>query len=485
MIMTTFEECSAKKKKWRKAFLTLGFSLTSVWVFGKSVKSAAEEHVPDYTEDYLVNGEKVRVGYYDPDKDHTAMRFIWRIIYVCLFLAIQIVMIMPVALILWIYYGIKEHSLKKAAMLSLFVLPGLSYASAQQVFYAKSVQNIYYSLPETCTIADTAMTNMVVLCPYVVQGDTVPLIFRWDENRVLDHIGYPFLQTDDSLPFNNNVIHRFIERELLSLLLTNDINQTFVSYRENSVSVLLNDKPLKQTEIRNKRGFLNLLKTVQGIAVDYDGKKYNASLLFENEQKLSFSFPADAELLTGMNKEERDICLVVQLKNHKAKSDSTVMPDYSYLQSLGDSVYVDKGSSFMIPQINNDIFYTKIDSTYSLVFDSCLVAETFANALVVSANMEYTINITQRMYGNQKKQYTVSSRNFDDFFSRGYDRYFGIKTTEEGKLTGTLILSDRNAGCIHLASVSVSLDDLLKGGTMEMQLYSNIPTHNLKTLFGK
>ena len=111
--MTPLEECTAKKKKWRKAFFTLGFSLTSVWIFGESVKSAAEEHVPDYQEDYLVNGEKVRVGYYDPGKDHTTKRIIWRMIYFFLFLAIQIVIIVPIALILYIFYGIKEHNMKK------------------------------------------------------------------------------------------------------------------------------------------------------------------------------------------------------------------------------------------------------------------------------------------------------------------------------------------------------------------------------------
>jgi hypothetical protein len=361
----------------------------------------------------------------------------------------------------------------------------LAKVNAQQVFYSQNVlQKLYWSIPETCRIY-TFTTDTLVLCHDVVQGDTVPLVFCFDENSVLEHIGFPLLHIGNSSTFNNSVVVRFIERELLSLLLTNDINQTLVSYRENGLSILLNNTPVKQSLLLNKRGLLNLLKTNQGIAVNYDGKKYDVSLVFANEQKLSFNFPADAELLTGMDKKERDIQLAVQLKNHKAKPDSTATPDYSYLQLQRDLVYVEKGSSFMIPQINNDIFYTKIDSTYSLVFDSCFIAETFSNALVVPANREYTINITHRMYGNQVKKYTVSSRDFDDYFRHDYDRYFGIKTTEESKLTGTLILSDRNAGCIHLASVSVSLDNLLNGGTMEMQLYSNIPTHNLKTLFGK
>ncbi|MDR0537612.1 MAG: hypothetical protein LBH04_06175, partial [Tannerellaceae bacterium] len=124
------------------------------------------------------------------------------------------------------------------------------------------------------------------------------------------------------------------------------------------------------------------------------------------------------------------------------KKDSVATPDYSYFRLLRDSIYVDKGSEFIIPQINNDLFYLKEDSIYTL--------------------------------------------------ARDYEPYFGIETigyTEAGRaqslLTGTLILRDRNTSSIHLAYITVSLDNILNGGTMEMQLYSNIPFHNLQSLFGK
>ena len=106
--MNDLEDITAKKKKWRKAFLTLGFSISGGLLrYSKDVKDSAEQHVPDHTEHYLVNGEKVSVGYYDPNKDHGPIRLFWRLIYAVLFLAIQIV-IMPVALVLWIFYAIKE-----------------------------------------------------------------------------------------------------------------------------------------------------------------------------------------------------------------------------------------------------------------------------------------------------------------------------------------------------------------------------------------
>jgi hypothetical protein len=357
--------------------------------------------------------------------------------------------------------------------------------NAQQRFYSQSLQNLYWSIPETCRdVARNVATDTVVLCSDIVQGETVPLVYAWDENNVLEHIGYRFLPNSDTTTVKNGVV-RFLERELLALLLTNDINQMLISYRENGLSIRLNNTTVKQSLLQNKQSLLRLLKNNQGLEINYDGKKYEVSLLCGNEQKLSFHFPADSELLTGMDKRERDIRLAFQLKNHKAVSGCMISPDYSYLQLLNDTVYVDKGSSFMIPQINNNLYYVKADSAYNLALDKSLIAESFANALLVPVGNNYEINITHRMYGKVIEKYTVNSRDFDDYFRCDYDRYFGVESLNKEKLTGTLILNDRNAGSIHLAFVSVTLDNLLNGGTMEIQLYSNIPQQNIKTLFGK
>jgi len=382
-----------------------------------------------------------------------------------------------------------DHVNRTGKSLLCFVIGLLlvSNSFSQQIFYSQSLQNLYYSLPETCrdVTGNDFEINAIIFCYDVIQGDTVPIVYHWDENKVLEHIGYRFVAIGDTVTTNAAVV-RFIERELLTLLTTSDLNQTLVSYHENDLSIQLNDKPVKLSFLQDKQGLLSLLKNYMGITINFiNGKMYEVSLVFNKNQKLSFNFPADNELLTGMDKKESDIRLAVQLKNHKAKPDRIVAPDYGYLQLLSDSIYVERGNSFIVPQINNDIFYTKIDSSYNLIFDSRLLAETFSNTLIVPANKNYTINITHRLYGNQVKKYTVNNCDFNDYFRSGYDRYFGIESLDKDKLTGTLILTDRNTNAIHLAFVSISLDDLLNGGTMEMQLYSNIPQHNIKTLFGK
>jgi hypothetical protein len=391
---------------------------------------------------------------------------------------------------------INKGKMRKITVILLFGTLVLSKVGAQQMFYSQSLQNLFWSLPETCIGAVyRAFTDTVVLCREVVEDEIVPLAFGFDENKFLEHIGYRFFPAGDTAALHSVAAVRFIERELLRLLATNDISPTLATYRENSISILLNDEPIKQSILQDKRGFLNLLKTNQGIAINYiDRKKYEVSLFLEKKQKLSFYFPADSELMTdGMYKTERDAQLAFQLKNHKAKSAATVgvvQPDSNRLQLIcdtikHDTIYVDKGNMYLIPQINNDIFYRKKDGIYSLVFDSSRLAETFSNALLVTVNKAYTINVTHRAYGKPAERYTVSNHNFDDYFSCSYDRYFGIETVGKERLTGALILADRNTGNIHLAQITITPNDLLNGGTMEMQLSSNIPMQKVKSLFGK
>jgi hypothetical protein len=368
---------------------------------------------------------------------------------------------------------------KVIAFIALWLLV-LTNSHAQQLFYSQLLQNLYDTLPKACKIETTAI-DTIVLCQEVIQGDTLPIVYCWDENKVLTHIGYRFMSGMDTLAINQAVV-RFIERELLTLLTASDIGKTFTSYREKRLTILLNDAPVKRNFYQDKRGLLRFLSNVSSISFNSDGKKQDVSLFHENGKKLSFIFEADSELIYGMDKHERDVYLTTQLKNHHVKHDCISSPDYSYLQLLHDTVYVDKGNSFMIPQINNNLYYVKADSTYNLAFNKSLIAESFANALLVPVGNNYTINITHKMYGGIVKKYSVDSRDFDDYFIRDFDRYFGIESLEKESLTGTLILNDQNTRCIHLAYVSITLEDLLNGGIMDIKLYSNIPQHNIEKL---
>lgn len=377
-----------------------------------------------------------------------------------------------------------RYSLFSALIIATFA----QSVKAQEMFYSPKVESLYKLVNQVCAMDSVCNNNMVFQCTELVKGDTVPVILCKDENGVVDHIGYRFFP--DSIRMVNISVIQFLEREMLTLLVTKDISAVLSAYRNAGFLLMVDDAPMGQKNLQNKGFICSMLKDCKGIALNRVGKDYSVTIYSSNGHRLSFSFPADCELISGMDKKEQEIRLAFQLKNHTAKTiDSlTPLPDINYLQLLQDdtyqdSIYVEKGEKFNIPQINNDLFYFKNDSIYTLVLDTSLIALSFSNALLAPSTNHYTIDVKHRMYGLVALDYSIHSRDFNDYFSRGYERYFGIETLEPEHLSGTLILYNRDEEFIHLFYVTTTLDDLVNGGKMMMELYSNIPQHNIDSLY--
>lgn len=359
---------------------------------------------------------------------------------------------------------------------------------AQETFYSPKVDSLYKLVNQVCAMDSICNNNVVFNCTELVKGDTIPIILCKDENGVVDHVGYCFLP--DSLRIINISVIQFLEREMLTLIVTKDIGAVLSAYRNDGLQLMVDDAPIGQKFLQNKGLICSMLKDCNGIALNRVEKDYSVTIFSPNDHRLTFFFPADCELISGMDKKEQEIRLAFQLQNHTANTiDSlTPLPDLYYLQLLQedayqDSIYVEKGGEFVIPQINNDLFYIKNDTIYTLVSDSSFVALSFSNALLAPSTNHYTINVKHRMYGLVAQDYSIDSRDFNDYFSQGFERYFGIETLEPDHLSGTLILYNRDEEFIHLFYVTTTLYDLVNGGKMMMELYSNIPQHNIESLY--
>lgn len=387
-------------------------------------------------------------------------------------------------------FSISGSLLSCSLLLALIMAISVKSVNAQKTFYSQKVHSLYNVVNHVCAMDSSGFDNMVIQCTDLVKGDTVPIILCKDENGVVDHIGYCFLP--DSIRMVNFPIVQFIEREMLAILTAKDIGTVLRSDTENGLQIKIDDSPINRNLLQNKKKLCSMLKGNRGIIINKLNTDYCVTILCSSGQQLSFLFPADCKLISGMDKREQEIRLAFQLRSHIAKTiDSPIpLPDINYLQLLQDSIYqdsiyVEKGERFNIPQINNDLFFLKKDSIYTLVSDTSLVALSFSNAVLVPSANHYTFDVKHRMYGFVVQKYTIDSRDFNDFFSNGYERYFGIETMEPENLSGTLILYNRDEEYIHLVYVTTTLDDLMNGGKMTMELYSNIPHHNIKSLFGE
>ena len=381
------------------------------------------------------------------------------------------------------------RNIKRVTCSCLMLFLSVSGIFSQPVFYSQSLQNLYYSLPPSCRL-ENPVADTVFMCSDILQGVTIPVAFNVDRFGILAHIGYRFLPDSTDKNFLHNAVIRFLERETLSLLIADNLDQKLANNRENGFTLLHNGSTPRRDFYRNRNGFPDLLQRVESIDIRYEDRiKYQVTMNCGQGQTLKFIFEADAELLSSMDKKERDEQLAAQLKHHQAKTGDILLHiplcDNVSIRVYHDSAYVCPGREYMIPQMNNNLYYLKTDSTFALAFGKNWITETLANVLLTYSGHDYTMQITHRQYGGVIYRYEVTSHNFFDFFSGDYERYFGIELVDRDKLNGTLMFADRNTGSVHIAFVSVSSWNLLNDGVMEIQLDTNIPQHNVETLFGK
>jgi len=387
---------------------------------------------------------------------------------------------------------IKKMKLKIITGIVVFVLAMLK-VSSQPFFYSQSLQKLYYSLPQDCRLS-MPVADTVVYCQGIVPDSDVPVVFNSDKYEMVEHIGYRFLHNEEMLQAFNPAIIMFLEREMLALLIADNLKQKLAANRDNGMYLLLNGNTPQTNFYRSKTGLPHLLQQVSGLEIHYmEGRKYKVNMICGTDT-LTVYFVADAELLSDMDKKERDIRIAAQLSHHRSntnnQSQHIPMCNEETMQVIQDSVQMDsifvcKGVSFIIPQINNNLYYTKVEDDFKLVFSKNRIVETLSNVMLAPVGRDYTVQISHRVYGGVIHYYELDSRDFFDYFSNDYERYFGVETIDKDILTGTLVLADKNAGSIHLAHVSINLWELLNGGVMEMQLSSNITQHNVESLFGK
>ena len=365
-------------------------------------------------------------------------------------------------------------------LLVLVMLDG----NSQPIFYSQSLQKLYYSLPAVCRVNNPA-ADTVSYCSEI----DASIVFNWDEFDMLAHFGYRFLHDDELRQAFNPAVVRFLEREILALLVTDNLHQKLEMNRDNRLLISLNGNTPQTGFYRNPSGLPHLMKNVTGMNVSYlDGRRYKVDIICGTDQTLTFDFVADPELLSDMDKKERDDRIAAQLSHYRARVNA---PQHecscsdAMMQVHNDSAFVCRGGTFIIPQLNGNLYYTKSDGELRLAFGKNWLVETLSNAMLEPVKHNYTMQITQRVYGGKKHNYQVDSHDFFDYFSDEYERFFGIEKVDRDILYGTLVLASKNVSAIHLVFVSVSVWDLLNGGTMNIQLDANIPQHNIETLFGK
>jgi len=352
-------------------------------------------------------------------------------------------------------------------------------------FYSEKLQNLYNSLPQNIRL-DSTCCDTVIFKKYFVGKNAAEIVYDIDKHCFITHCGFRFFKEIEALNFGKNVV-KFLERELLNLLITNDVQSVLTEWSDKKITFQYNNSFPNNAFFTNKQQLLKIFNSVSYMNIDKKEHYFLVTLFCADKNTCHFAVPINDELISGMNKKERDDFLAIQLKSFKAKQNYTKEIDNSFLKIFKDSLYVYEGSYYMIPEINNNLYLKKNNSSLSLITSKELAEETFVNSLLLQTSKNYTINIKHKKYSRVVDNYTIRSNDFFNFFYDDFDNYFGVEeyNKSNGKLAGTLIFRNKETDYIHLGYVTCTIEDLLQAGSISVELYSNIPQKNIFNLFGE
>lgn len=351
-----------------------------------------------------------------------------------------------------------------------------------QTFATRKLTETGELFPKICLPATDSIFN----CPQITKGKS--FIVQYNRKNEIEHLGVSLFSPETkkmiSLPVCN-----FIERLMLELLLqksTADVESKLAEYQIKlqrngleygrnaftSITQLLSD-------IQNPTRFTLLKDSV-----------YAAVWEFGNKEQLILSFPASRELIFGTDEEESDADIGELFADDNCEQGfHTVAPEIVSANELtpvtGTDLYKRKGGMLMIPQINSDTWYQRSDNLYRLTFSPAYPFESLEN-LFITKQIENTLllKITHRKYGGFTPEFTIPLNRFFCLFDKGFTTYCVLRRTDPKSIKISVILHNRDFNYFHLLDIQTTAEQIFKsGGILTADFYTNIPLHNLKSLF--
>jgi hypothetical protein len=349
-----------------------------------------------------------------------------------------------------------------------------------QTFASRKLAEIAENFPQnSLPIADS-----IFVCPQIVQGKS--LVIHYNAKKEVEHLGISLfsIQTKEMI---SKPVCNFIERVLLELLLQKSNDAIQNKLREYKIALVRNGSIFGTNQFNSLSRTLGDIQNPSSFGLQRDSL-YKAVWTFGNEEHLKMTFPASRELIFGTDKKESDQllgelfgtsdCIDLNFKEPITKQGRLVQIDNTDL-------YLKKGETFLIPEINSNSYYQRTDSTYKLAFNADYPTESLANLFVTrQIPTKLKLKITHKMYGGFTPQFMIPLERFICIFKEEFSTYsvlhhFG---TEEIKLS--IVLRNRNYNYCHLLQIKTTKRQIFsENGLLDAEFYTNIPLHNIKSIF--
>lgn len=217
-----------------------------------------------------------------------------------------------------------------------------------------------------------------------------------------------------------------------------------------------------------------------------DGNTYNITFGKNGKSVLSFSFPAECELIFGMDKKELESFFCFHISTHKY-SGASIMREKPEPIRLTNDIFFDKIDTYMIEDMLQGLYLIRSRKELVPLNDMKYPMYTIQNILSEPSVADGIMTeVAVFRYGFKKDYYTVPLQSVIDMcLSDGCRPYVGFSEVNPGQsAVAVLIMSNSEEGYNHIFEFSFNKDFFDgKSNIVSAEVNSFVPTHNLTNLY--
>ena len=370
--------------------------------------------------------------------------------------------------------------------IQIVVIIGLLFPAFQvfgQNFRTMALQRI----AEKLGVSEFAATLAADSTAYMTMVDGLSVVIRTDTDGQVAHIGIFLFDKDMRKEFPSPVYdcleHAVLDRVLA--LSEDDLLFQKIALLKGSWQQLASLQPSESRTISvsivNEKYFMITWQT-DGIEI------------------VSVAIPIDYELLACSSRREMELIFAREVTVDRLLK----RPPYNFVEDLlqkydKDNLYVIPKDTFLTAKLTRNTYYRmttvtqQVDTiTYEeermgILVDRNYPGETMANLLVSNDPQlpDAVMDIEFQLSNYAKKTVSVTLRQWMAYcLCQGCIPYFIYNTTQEGIVTGSLLMRNRTENYNHLVNLSCNLDDLVSDVPLfEGKAYLYIPNVEASRLF--
>ncbi|MCH4156335.1 MAG: hypothetical protein LKF31_08535 [Muribaculaceae bacterium] len=326
----------------------------------------------------------------------------------------------------------------------------------------------------------------ILICPQIAGNFDIKILK--DTDGKIKHIGINMFN-DKMIKDLGEPVCLFIERYLLEISLkSSDYDAAFIN-NSSGVELLYNGAKISKAYsfIRN---FLLHVNATYIFSYSNNKKSGITAIWSKGNQRYAVHFMPTRELLFGTDKKEADDIIkgkLTSVTTYDVIRDSQIpIKDLQPLKN-DDNLYIKSGAVFTINSFNQDAYYKRIGDFGIAVFDSKYQLESLRNLSLGLVNIKNAVaRIHHNQYGSKISEYEIPFAKLICVLMREGNIYCGVEKVDANILKSVVIIDHPRYNYIHMLRISVNREILFGlNPKIDVQLYTNIPQQNIKTLFNK